>query len=395
MIEKILKYKHIIFRRSFTLIDVVFGDANRYNVLFVNKKGDELFIDDCVLDLDFETLSKKINKNSPILLHFSGKGIISKKLSSKSNYLKEILFNSPPLDFYIYELNHNNINFVSVVRRDLANRVFNDFSKEGFIIIDYSLGPFIGALYKNISKEASYFSQNYLLNFKDEELIDFEESKAIGTKTYALGDEVINNNQIPLFSSLINCLYPNENVNYDNSFLRSNTLELKRKRIFNILGISILVFFLTSLISSFMIINYYNDKYLSYEEQLYYLNDTFADVKKLESDIIDKKAIINESGVLSKQFISFYLFEIGKSVPEDVIISELDFNPIIKKIKEGEPLKIKKQVMEISGISESSKTMNDWVKKLKNIDWIEHIEITNFSKNRKNDLEFELEITYK
>jgi len=158
---------------------------------------------------------------------------------------------------------------------------------------------------------------------------------------------------------------------------------------------SMVVLFLATLLISYLLLGYYNDKYVAYEGQLYNLNDTYNQVKKLEQEKENKTKIVRESGILSQNFLSFYMYRIGNSIPDNVGLNTLRVYPLQKKIKNFDKIVLDTGIILITGTSDSSIQINSWVKDLKKEKWISKIEIMDFSKNRNKKNEFTLKIIVK
>ncbi|PKV50599.1 fimbrial assembly protein PilN [Aquimarina sp. MAR_2010_214] len=395
MLEQI---KNIILKpfqeKQYAIVGIVLGDTPVYNVLIVDKKSDALSIETSFSTEDFDVVKDKVNTSVPLLLNFYGKGIINKQVSAKGNYLKEILFNASVDDFYIYELYQSQQNFISIVRKDVLEKFFVQFLENKYLVVDYSIGPFIGILFKGLSNEPSIISADYELSFHDDYLTETQKLDAIA-KEYVLGEEKINNTEVPLFSTLLHYLYPSDDVNYDAEFLKQNKKENVLKKTFNTVATVLGIFFLSALLISYLLLNYYNNKYVSYESQLYNLNDTYNQVKKLENEKQNKTKILQESGILNQSFLSFYMYRIVSSIPNNVGLNNLKVNPAQKKIKNFEKIIFETNTIIIDGNSSSSMPINSWVKELKKEKWISKIEILDFSKSRNKKSEFTLKIVVK
>jgi len=379
--------------KRFAVIGIVSGDVPIYDILILENKSDKLSINDSFSVKSFDEIKDRVDISIPILLNFSGKGIISKKVSAKNNYLKEVLFNASPDDFYIYELHQDGYEFVSIARKEVLDHHFNQFDKEKYLLIDYSIGPFVGVLLKRILNKESFLSGNYRLIFQNEDLNDF--NKEVASESYSIDTDKITNSQIPLFSTLLNHLYPAEDITYDFDFLKLNKQEVVLKKVFDNAVIFLGIFFLMALLVSYVLLNYYNDQYVTYESQLYNLNHTYNQVKKLEEEKQNKVLILQESGVLKKNFISYYIHEIVNSVPGEISLSSLKINPSIKKIKHLEKIILESNTVLIEGNSKSSLPLNSWVKDLKIKKWISKIEILDYSNKRKENGKFVLKIIIK
>ncbi|EZH73937.1 hypothetical protein ATO12_13725 [Aquimarina atlantica] len=377
--------------KQYAIIGIVLGDTPIYNVLIVDKKSDALSVENSFSTEDFDVVKDKVNTSVPLLLNFYGKGIINKQVSAKGNYLKEVLFNASIDDFYIYELHQNQQNFISIVRKDVLEKFFALFLESKYLVVDYSIGPFIGTLFKGLSNTSSIISADYELSFEENYLIEAQKQDAI-TKEYILGEEKINNTQVPLFSTLLHYLYPSDDFSYDAEFLKENKKENVLKKAFNTVATVLGIFFLSALLISYLLLNYYNDKYVSYESQLYNLNDTYNQVKKLESEKENKTKILQESGILNQNFLSFYMYRIVNSIPDNVGLNSMKINPTQKKIKNFEKIIFETNTIIINGNSSSSMPINSWVKELKKEKWISKIEILDFSKSRNKKSEFTLKI---
>ncbi|MBG6130626.1 Tfp pilus assembly protein PilN [Aquimarina sp. EL_43] len=380
--------------KQYAIVGVILRDTPIYNVLIVDKKSDALSVETSFSTEDFNVVKDKVNTSVPLLLNFYGKGIINKQVSAKGNYLKEVLFNASIDDFYIYELHQNQQNFISIVRKDVLEKFFALFLENKYLVVDYSIGPFVGVLFKGLSNTSSIISADYELSFENDYLIETQKLDTI-TKEYILGEEKINNIQVPLFSTLLHYLYPSDDFSYDAEFLKENKKENVLKKAFNTVATVLGIFFLSALLISYLLLNYYNDKYVSYESQLYNLNDTYNQVKKLENEKENKTKILQESGILNQNFLSFYMYRIVNSIPDNVGLNSLKVNPAQKKIKNFEKIIFETNTIIINGNSSSSMPINSWVKELKKENWISKIEILDFSKSRNKKSEFTLKIIVK
>ncbi|GGX27266.1 hypothetical protein [Aquimarina muelleri] len=393
MLDK-LKNINLFQEKKFAIIGIIMADVTTYEVLIVDKISEQLSIADSFFTTEYNKLKERVGISTPVLCNFSGKGIINKKVASKSNYLKDILFNANADDFYIYEVNQGNQEFVSLARKEVLNTIFNQFREDKYLVLDYSIGPFVSIIFEKIIDQNSFLSGSYLLHFEEGSLIEYQK-KIDSEETYVLGKDKISSKQIVLFSTLLNHLYPLEVIRYDFEFLKLNKQELLLKKTFNNGVVLLGIFFLGSLLISYLLLNYYNNRYITYESQLYNLNHTYEQVKKLEKEKQNKALVLQESGVLKNAFLSYYIQEIIDSIPNEIILSSLVVNPNNKKIKNFEKIFFETNTILIEGDSKSSIPLNDWVKSLKKQDWLLKIEILDYNIKRKESGKFILKLIVK
>jgi hypothetical protein len=387
-------FKNIDFLTSSTyaIIGVVFDVDIKYNVLVLIRNKEKINILKQFSTSEFIAIQKEIKTAIPILLNFSGKGVINKKVQAKGNYLKEVLFNANPEDFYTYTLFENSLNFVSICRKEQIDVQLSTFKENNYKALDFSIGPFVSSLSIKMIKENVLDLESYQLRFENETLIDFNPKKGNETE-YQLGDDSLKHFSIVNFSTFLNFLHPSNKIEYDSSLLSGNIKDQKLKKIFDSFAVGTLVFFLLALLGSYLLLGYYNGKYVDFEKQLYHFNDSYSQIKKMEEDLQNKKFIVQNSGVLNKRFLSYYTDKIANSVPNEIILTSLKVNPSLKKIKDEEGIELEANTILINGETANSFFTNKWVKELKKYDWINKIEILNLGKTNKNLDTFSLKIT--
>lgn len=390
------KLKHInpFVDKRFAVIGVTFGEDIVYEGLIIERKGEQLTLGKRFVATSIDKIKDNIEVSTPVILNFSGKGIISKKVKLQGNYLKEVLFNASPDNFYIYDIHQGSDAFISLGRKTIIDEVFEEFKEKKFIVIDYSIGDFVGLLIKRILAQESIISRETELFFVNDILESYKKTEE-RDNVYLLGEERLQYKDVPLFATMLNHLYPVEEINYEIDELIENRQEAKLKKIFETVVIAVGIFFLSTLLISYLLLNYYNDQYVTYESQLFNLNHTYNQVKKLEEEKQNKALVLNESGILKDKFLSYYISQIAETVPKEISLEILSVNPVIKKIKALKKIGFEGDIITITGTSVSSISLNTWVKRLKKQDWVSQLEILDFSNKRRKNGEFTIKINVK
>lgn len=352
-----------------------------YNLLRIKKVGDEISIEEELNNTTLDEVSKKVSKMNPSLVAFSGKGILSKKVPNKGNYLKEIIFSASPDDFYVYEAQEAQFNFVSVARKELLNEEFSKLNELGFQVVDYAVGPFVAVHINEMLNETSVCVQDYELSFIDTSLDSF--SKYSETQVFNLGDSTIESKNLTLLSLAFQYLFPSEKLLYNDEHLLEERKTFKFKKLFNTAGAAMLAFFLAALLISYLAQNYYANKAAEHSAQLSNLNETYLKVKSLKSERDKKQAVLNESGILNSSFLSLYLNDIGNSVPKTINLISLELNPLGNRFKQDEKLEFSVNQVVVSGETKSSAMLNYWIKELKRLKWVKKIDRIEFKRNKK------------
>ncbi|OXA99543.1 PilN domain-containing protein [Flavobacterium pectinovorum] len=366
-----------------------------YHVLTVKKKGSKIDIVNAVSFDSFEKIAQNIDLKIPVLLAIDGKGILNKEINfnneSDVTWYKNIDFES----IYYTSLMGSSSNFISFCRKNIVQEITEKFLKKGFQVADIYVGSFLSGLMHNAIKKDSITSNDIILQFENGKLAGFtKQSDPVKTEEYTIGKDSISSNFMPLYGIIVHFfIQPKEVSKTKNDSL--NTEEIVYKKAFNVLGITMLVGFLISLLTSYFLIQYYGAKNAELNLQSVYSNQSYQLILDLEKQKENKQQLLQESGFLSAKFLSFYSYEIIKGIPQDISLTNLNIIPVNKEIKATKKISFDAKTIIIKGETFNESSFNNWMEKIKKMDWLKNFEIISFKKDKKNKSQFEIKITIK
>jgi hypothetical protein len=366
-----------------------------YHVLTVKKGGTKVHIVSMSSFSKFEDLKKNIDQNLPLLLFIDGKGVLNKAIDFNNeadvNWYKNIDLNS----IYHTSLKGLNIDFISFSRKNIINDTITKFKKNNFQVIDIYLGAFISAILINSIKKETILSNDLLLEFKNGKLHNFVKQTDFTKKEdYIIGKETITNTYLPLYATVIDYFIQSKEIS-KTKIETLNTDEIIYKKAFKYFGISILIGFLTSLLVSFILIQYYSSKNAALTIQNIYTDKNYQQTLDLEKQKENKQKILLESGFSSSNFLSFYSYEIIKIVPKEVSLTVLEITPLTKEPKINQKLIFESNTINVKGETLNESSFNIWMERLKKMNWLENFEIISLKKDKKNVSQFEVKIAIK
>lgn len=366
-----------------------------YHVLTVKKKGSKIDIVNAVSFDSFEKIAQNIDLKIPVLLAIDGKGILNKEINfnneSDVNWYKNIDFES----IYYTSLMGSSSNFISFCRKNIVQEITEKFLKKGFQVADIYVGSFLSGLLHNAIKKDSITSNDIILQFENGKLAGFtKQTDPVKTEQYTIGKDTISSNFMPLYGIIVHFfIQPKEVSKTKNDTL--NTEEIVYKKAFNVLGITMLVGFLISLLTSYFLIQYYGAKNAELNLQSVYSNQSYQLILDLEKQKENKQQLLQESGFLSAKFLSFYSYEIIKGIPQDISLTNLNVIPVNNEIKATKKISFEAKTIIIKGETFNESSFNNWMEKIKKMDWLKNFEIISFKKDKKNKSQFEIKITIK
>lgn len=339
-------------------------------------------------------LAKK--SNSPILLSVTGKGIISKKIIFSENdslqigdLVKQHLPAINPNEFYIqFYKNETNSGFLSICRKEQIDTLVKQFSDEKAEMVNAFIGPMIcnalSGLTSTYNKIYTTLHQLDLLNGYVESIDTNATNNALNSVSF--GDLQINANDTISFASGFSYLTRQQNFISDDkaiNILSSNHFEKLKIRIL-LLTLVAIVFVVSAINSVFFFQKFEEDSALQLELNLYESKN--AQITQLLDSYQKKKNLIEQTGIFDNKKLSIYADKIAASLPDEIVLREMYFNPEIGEVEEDSLMDFQERQLIIKGNCNKSLLLNEWVNVLKSLNFVKAVNLENFVFNSEGHL---------
>ncbi|MBI5542200.1 MAG: hypothetical protein HY951_19240, partial [Bacteroidia bacterium] len=335
-----------------------------------------------------EELMKVLPSSLPVQLVIDGKGVIIRKVmeekdSSNESLLNQVLPNSNSSEFYFEKYKtEGDFVFISLIRIQQLNEIYNLFNDAGRIVVNVSLGPpIINHLLNYVEANENIIEiPSNQLQIRENLIVEINRtSNQTAGSIIKVGTENIEGSILLPFTAgfcyLLNLF--DETILPDN--IQKQADEYWNKRIFIIGGWSALVLIFILLLVSFLLFDNYrkqsND--LSYKVSLN--TDLIKRLDTLKAELKLKKDFFKDYNLSESSRQSYFADQIALTLPETITLTVLDVNPLNKKLKENQAPEFDRNSIFISGITSNSNILNDWIKKLQQQNWVKQINILNYS----------------
>lgn len=386
IISKLIKFNTIavlgIFRTD---------DGDMYNILRVKKISNKLKIVSTVAYKSIEEVLADVG-NTPVVLLIDGKGVLNKKIDENnevdSNWKKNIDFST--IHYTNYKSSTHT--FLSFCRKNTIEEIISDLLSKGLQIIDFYLGPTLSVQLYPLIKQDKVVSNDSVLEFENGILINVSKQKEMSLdNNYVFDDVILSRHSLSLYGAAIHFFLKHKQITKSSSD-SINREEVIYQKSFNYFGVSMLALFFIALLSSYLLIQYYSSENVKLNQKNVYSNQTYQHILNLENQKDQKLKILNETGQLSKYFLSYYVYELSKSVPESIGINELNIFPLLQEVKNKEKVVLNTNFIFLKGSTLDETNFNSWLFKLKKLSWIKKFEIISLSKDKKDIQQFEIKI---
>lgn len=391
------KVENIIFGNHFLGIEV-FSENNseKGNYILVEKKKDSLTISDNSSFANITDISLENYTDLPAVLSiYSDKVLIKEtELVEKNDLIlvKKTFTNLNLEDFYIDIWRLENKSIISIARKSYVDEMIKLFWENHQIkIVSVTIGiSSIKHLVSFLSEETILLNSK-MFNKQNKTISSNEEITSI---IYPINGINIKSDNLISFSSIINFISKSNsgssidelNTNLNDTFFQ-NTFYRKYIKFF-------IFFILGVLLVNFLFFNHYYNKF----NEISILNTTEVEnkekIENLKRVIIEKEKSVNELSISNTQRISYFLNEIGKSVPNTITLNELQYQPILKKGNTETLTTYSDKSILVNGISNNNIQFTNWVEKLSEFNTINEVVILKFEKE-DNTTSFKINILIK
>jgi len=353
---------------------------------------------------DFLTLPPTISKNKiPLVLIINGKGVIIKKITLSENSVSDtekiVRQNLPAIqleDFYAQIFKQeNNAAFLTLCRKGQLDALLS-----GIKTAKLELGAvFIGTpaiiglqpLWTNFNTipaslhkvELSNNALDVILSSEDanEETVKIEELSF--SSHYTLG-----------FAGGLSYLmrrFLAENSSAKLDAISSDHLEKNKLRFLVLLAVGIAFF---AAVANVIFYTSYFDKNNKLETELSVYQGKYDEINQLLTDYQDNKDLIENAGILNSNKLSEYADRIGKTLPDEVLLSDLYFNPKNEDQESNDSLvTFRNKKLVLKGKCAKSFIVNEWINVLKMQRFIKDVSLEKFVYNNQGLLpNFEIQL---
>ncbi|MET1260637.1 hypothetical protein ABV409_14920 [Flagellimonas sp. DF-77] len=382
-------------KRYFALEVFEIEDALHFALLVMEYRKGELEVIATYTAQRLEDIIESIDKNKPLLVTLNTTKVLTRTLVVQAESKPEdiVLQAFPNLDldkFYYQTTLRVTHGMVSICRKDAVDTLLEEFVKSGYSPLRLTLGANDAILLQSYA-DAGLTGSNFKMDFTDSAISFTSDSKAVETLT--IGGLSFANTFLLAFASVLGQLKTERhrgNLIQTNEGLKSTFMA---ERLFNIGLRAGLGFFLLLLLCNFLVFQHYFEKNEILVAGLSEANGKNTTLSALQERVTAKEVqlgrILNTKGSQS----TLYLNELGKSVPNTISLTELQFHPLESPLKPNKPILIEKNVYLVSGQTKDKLGFTIWTKQIEDLPWVAQISIVDYGSISTNTANFTLKIS--
>jgi hypothetical protein len=366
----------------------------------VTRKGDNIDASEHhTIEGTLVKVLERLPRKHPVVLSVSGKGIIHKQLkgAEKKDLFRTAFSSVEKKDFYVQEAFAEDLAWVSIIRKTLADDIIGKLQSSGLNVYALSLGglPVI-SIWELLSGTGEGFSANghkfetspeghltgyrYLEGEQNSGNLKLGDTKFASALLvpYALAFQLFLHDKLAIVK------VENEQVDHRfKDFLESSKLKKTAGFfVFALLGL---------LLISFFVLTHYNEENAKLSQQVGVLTATADQSDLLKKEITNQKILLEKLGWNGGYSHAFLLNEIGSSKPRALMLNEVQFD----RLKETDGAKDQLALVRIAGETSNLAAVNNWIFMLKEKKWAKEVKLLRYQQDTESEsFAFNLLIQY-
>jgi hypothetical protein len=352
-------------------------------------------------DLPKQILKSKI----PLVLIVNGKGVIIKKINlpqeeelSAQQVVEQNLpaLNKEDLFIQVFKQSDHTA-YISICRKEIVNNMISDLKKNKYDIADVFIGtPVIIGLQPLWDSFNRIDTSTHVVELNNGN-IESIQSGQHENRMITVGTLEVEKENVLGFAAGLGYLMQNKFTENTSETLNDlNNIHQEKNKLRFITLVCVAIAFFIAVINVFFYTNYF-DKNNKLETELSVYQGKYDEVNKLLSDYQNRKGLIEGAGVLNRNKLSEYADRIGVTIPQDLILGQMYFNPKKEDVESDDSLVVfENEKLIIKGICNKSLVVNEWVNVLKMQDFIKTVTLEKFIYSKEGSLpNFEIKIITK
>jgi Tfp pilus assembly protein PilN len=366
---------------------IIDGVNNPKFVCIILSRGKgKIEIEDCSeFQCEFENIKEYVSVKYPIYLSLDGRGIIHKRLEADSSgtLLQQAIPNANEDDFIIEVFEGlSQTTYVSLTRKDLVNDILKKLSDQKFSVIGLTISPFtlngIYEIFPQLPSPLDVNSYELHIDKTTKAILDFRKSDPVDSAhVYQIGEYELSSSQILPFYHALN-YYTNGLAGAGIPVVSNQKAEYISKRLFNIFGSAIMGLLFLTLLANMMVFTSISEEKQSLEIQTLGNKEIITKLKHVKDELALKEKFLGRTGSDSKKWHSSLADQIGASMPEEITMEKLDFQPINSKIINFKEIKFESNIIRIEAVASDSRSVNNWAVTLKKIPGISNVIVESY-----------------
>ena len=387
-------------------IEIGSGGDLKMHACGLSVEKEQLTFDQKITDLESIEELKKHFSVKLVALNLTGKGVLQKQTELIQTIdqpsFNTIFPNANIDDFYVQNFRSGTRSFISIVRKNEANKWLQALRENGYVPLFLSLGPFP---VQNIIPQLNNYDSRLIF---DGNTIELDEDGSWLSRSYneqvnapfpiKVESEPINEQLVLAYAAAFQLILSDKvepivaNVSELQRIWNAVTLG-KRLRVYSAL---ILATFFVLLLINLEVFSRLVKSNNQLTAQVSQTVQSSVDLQSVNEKVKKKEALLDLLGWDGGMNKTVLVDQIASFMPEEITLDEISVNPVdIARSRVQKILSFNNRQIGVHGFAQNIIPVNEWIARIKTKSWVKDIQLASYTyNNEKNTGQFVIDIKY-
>ncbi len=372
------------------------GEEKLY-VSVLKKSKNAIDIDSAFQAASLDVLKTKLSKGQHVSLIINNDNILTKRLESEPLEAEKLVYKAFPNinleDFYYETITQKGTHFIAICRKAYLDELIAEYRTCGVAVINIALGNLAASSLSRFVNRSTLLTSNAKISFDSETTTAIERTDTKANETYNINGLSVNNDYLlSLTGALDTVLHHFESTTSFKHLKQSFISDYTQAKFFSLFFKFGMVFILAILLINFVVFNHYYNRVNTLQQTSQINQTTKQKLLKLDEAVNKSQKMVDDMLKSSSSKSSFYANALVQSIPQSIVLSELNYQPLEKTIRKDKVILLKNNTMVVSGASSNSDAFSKWIAHLESMAWINTIDILSYEDGTKAVSDFSIKL---
>lgn len=396
--------RNIIYGKTHYAIEHI-GEDESILILQVKDQKGELNITETTTVDTIDKVKEQLSKLKSAHLIINNNQVLQKTVISDTTRADIELLNSAfsniDVKVFYYEIVRSaGKAFVSICRKEYVHSLIQSYRDKNVFITAWSLGNSpLDSLIPMLDGQGTIVTASSAVAYKNgyKDAIHHNANHQDVQASFQIDGLEVQGNQMNALGAVLRNLGGVDEDRYCSNYNEDQEDKqslFKQHRFYELglpaaVGILLLVFLV-----NFLFYNYYYQE-VSVLGEISESNTLQKELLVKKDGIVDQKQKLFEDVIeSSSSSSSFYIDQVVQEMPQTISLEQLQYHPLLKKIRKGKSIALENDIISISGVAKVNSDISYWISIIEDKDFVNKVSIKNLENKGSNTL-FTIEVQTK
>jgi Tfp pilus assembly protein PilN len=350
-------------------------------ILYATKLSDKNVFEDPLSYSDITSVVRVFGKRLPYILQVSGLGVLTRLVEATQGYKDQLILQSDKNTFYFNSYFDDAEVLVTFFRKSLTEELEKELVAHRVQLVGIYAG-LVPVIYSATTAISAFGYHLQISGGKMQQLERMEEEYPI-LESMVLAQRGL----LEMYRSYTSTQWEQGLSEEDEQRAKE---ECSQQTKFYRLAYGVVILVFTLLLANYFVQRTLYSEIQELENTISLNNSNLTLLGQLQNEQSRKAELVETSGLLHPELLSFYADKLMGTVPSGITLQEVALFPLKEPLKEEKRVVLEQDQLRVMGSVSSSEVLDDWMERINRFSWVQNVELIDFLQQNAANGSFEL-----